>query len=104
MTRRTCALCGHRDASDVTAIDGRTVPACGACLAPPVASGYAAKPAPVRSHRRVPRTLVGAAMEAIDPMARLRDGASMSAIARAAGLSYGAAKRWIDKRREASSC
>ena len=34
MTRRTCALCGHSDASDVTAIDGRTVPPCTHCLAP----------------------------------------------------------------------
>lgn len=34
MTPRTCALCGERDASTVTDLDGRPVPACARCLAP----------------------------------------------------------------------
>lgn len=31
---RTCALCGERDATTVTDLDGRPVPACARCLAP----------------------------------------------------------------------
>ena len=34
MTPRTCALCGERDATTVTDLDGRPVPACARCLAP----------------------------------------------------------------------
>ena len=34
MIRRTCALCGERDAATLTDYDGRQVPACTRCLAP----------------------------------------------------------------------
>lgn len=43
---RTCALCGWRDAVDLTDYDGRKVPACGVCLEPPdVADDFEYEPA-----------------------------------------------------------
>lgn len=38
--RATCALCGGRDAAEWTEVDGRRLPACYVCLAPPPQRSY----------------------------------------------------------------
>jgi len=53
MTRRTCAICGERDASTVTDLDGRPVPACARCLAPVPDPTHPYEPADSLDPRRV---------------------------------------------------